>query len=533
MNTQKLILVIGSGLLFSSCRPKDERPNILLILADDMGYSDIGCYGSEISTPNLDSLAYNGMRMTQFYNASRSCPSRASLLTGLYQHQAGIGDMVKNLGHPAYQGYLNDSCVTIAEVLKNAGYNTYMCGKWHVGDTVTVRPMARGFKRFFGLVDGASSYFDLKKYRQSHTRDMMMLIDDEAYNPPQEGFYMTDAFTDYALQFLDEQKNSRKPFFFYLAYTAPHWPLHALPEDINKYKGRYMIGWDSLRVERYKRMLSLGVIDSLCALSPRDEKVPAWNSLDIDQQIDNDLRMAVYAAMIDRMDQNIGRIIRKLKEQKKFDNTLIIFISDNGGCHENISQQDIIKREGKVGTRNSFDSYNRGWANVSNTPFRMFKHWVHEGGISTPCIISYPGVCPKGSICTVPLHIIDLMPTFVELAQANYPSIYRNTPIHPMEGISMMPFIRGKNSYGEDHPAQIWEHEGNKALRKGLWKVVSKFDYDKNQSGPWELYNMYNDRAEQHDLSHVHANICELLVSWYEKWEKHVHTVPYEQLHKK
>jgi arylsulfatase A-like enzyme len=303
-----------------------EKPNIILIMADDMGYSDLNCFGSEIRTPNLDRLAKEGLRMTQFYNAGRCCPTRASLLTGLYQHQAGIGDMINNSGIPAYQGYLNDNCATLAEVLKLNGYNTYMSGKWHVGGDEQHWPRKRGFDRYFGLIDGATNYFKPVPYRYNQDAPRLAL-DDQPFYPADSGFYITDAFTEYAIKFLDEQHSKKGPFFLYLAFTAPHWPLHALPEDIARYRGKYIIGWDSLRVQRYSKMIKSGIIDPAWALSPRhDPEVPAWSTLEDKEKEMWDLRMAVYAAMIDRMDQGIGKVLAKLKEIGESDNTLIIFI---------------------------------------------------------------------------------------------------------------------------------------------------------------------------------------------------------------
>lgn len=289
------------------------KPNIIIILADDMGYSDIGSFGSEIKTPNLDELAHGGLRMTQFYNTSRCCPTRASLLTGLYPHQAGVGQMVDNLGYPSYQGYLNKNSVTIAEALKGAGYRTLMAGKWHVGSKPENWPRKRGFDRYFGLIDGASSYFNINPYRPN--QKLTIALNDKPYIPG-AGFYATDAYTDYAIEFIKEN-NNQQPFFLYLAYTAPHWPLHALPVDIAKYKGKYLKGWDKLRRERYQRMLEMGIIDKNTRLSPRDEKVPEWDSLTDAQKEVWDEKMSVYAAMIDRMDQNIGRLRQHLKKPEQ------------------------------------------------------------------------------------------------------------------------------------------------------------------------------------------------------------------------
>jgi len=349
--------IASLALTFTACSTSthQQKPNIILILADDMGFSDIGCFGSEIKTPNLDSLASKGIRMTQFYNASRSCPSRASLLTGLYQHQAGVGDMVSNLGYPSYQGYLNDNCVTLAEALKYNGYNTYMSGKWHVGGRPEVHPLKRGFNRYFGLIDGAGSYFERKAYRLNQQPPIWML-DSIGYDPPETGFYLTDAITDYAISFLNEGPPSEDPFFLYLAYTAPHWPLHALPEDIAKYRGSYLKGWDVIREERYQRMMKMGIINESSKLSPRDKMAPDWDTLSDEERDMWDLRMAVYAAMIDRLDQNIGRIVNYLTEANEINNTMIIFMADNGGCHEPIKNRgNYLPTSAETGKRESFE----------------------------------------------------------------------------------------------------------------------------------------------------------------------------------
>jgi arylsulfatase A-like enzyme len=269
--------------LSTFCQKTEQKPNIILILADDMGYSDIGCFGSEIKTPNLDRLASQGVRFTQFYNASRSCPTRASLLTGLYQHQAGVGDMVNDLGYPSYQGYLNTQCITLGEALKINGYNTYMSGKWHVGNRPETLPLKRGFDRYFGLIDGAGSYFQRIAYRANSPAPRWM-SDDADFNPPDSGFYMTDAITDNALSFIKNESSNKEPFFLYLAYTSPHWPLHALPEDIAKYRGKYMKGWEILRKERYQRMIQMGIIDPSAKLSPKDEASPDWENLSSEEK---------------------------------------------------------------------------------------------------------------------------------------------------------------------------------------------------------------------------------------------------------
>ena len=319
----------------SPARPNAARreaapPNIILIMADDMGYSDIGCFGSEIQTPNLDRMARNGLRMTQFYNASRCCPTRASLLTGLYQHQAGVGHMVGDRGNPAYQGYLNQQCVTIAEALRPTGYRTYMTGKWHVGTAPDQWPRKRGFDRYFGLIDGASSYFNNNPYRPSQT--LTTALDDQRVTPG-PGYYATNAYADYALKFIDSTPKDN-PFFLYLAFTAPHWPLHALPEDVAKYRGKYASGWDKVRAARFDRMKKIGILGPSTTLSPRDSTIPAWTTVSETEKARWEDDMATYAAMIDRMDQNIGRILAKLKERGDDKNTIVLFLSDNGACHE-------------------------------------------------------------------------------------------------------------------------------------------------------------------------------------------------------
>jgi len=540
-----LSFCIAGAHIFSaqiSAQKSEAKPNIILILADDMGYSDIGCFGSEIKTPNLDRLAQQGLRMTQFYNASRSCPTRASLLTGLYQHQAGIGDMVSNLGYPSYQGYLNDKCVTIAEVLKMNGYRTFMSGKWHVVGQPEVHPLRRGFDRYFGLIDGAGSYFKPIAYRPN-MKPVRWMLDDKDFFPPDTGFYMTDAIGDYALSFIKE-RDKNEPFFLYMAFTAPHWPLHALPEDIEKYRGKYMMGWDKLREERYNRMLSMGIIDPSVKLSPRDVRVPVWDTLPEATKKMWDLRMAVYAAMIDRLDQNIGKVVSYLEKTGEIENTLIIFLADNGGCHESTrSQAEFLKVKGETGTPDSFDAYEYPWANASNTPFRMFKHWVHEGGIATPFIAFYPKMIKGGRIDSHTAHIIDIMPTFIELTGANYPDrivdladagnprIINEIEIIPMEGISLVPVFKDKKLRRKS--PLFWEHEGNRAVRDGDWKLVSLYDNSARKSGMWELYDMKNDRAELNDLSEKYPRKKSEMIDAYEKWATRVGVVPKERIDKR
>jgi arylsulfatase A-like enzyme len=529
MKKYTFLLLLIFLVCFAGCsgksRNQNEKPNIILIMADDMGYSDPGCFGSEIQTQNLNRLAQEGMRMIQFYNAGRCCPTRASLLTGLYQHQAGIGDMVNNSGIPAYQGYLNENCVTLGEVMKLNGYNTYMSGKWHVGGNENHWPVKRGFDRFFGLIDGATNYFKLVPYRNNQEAPRMAL-DDKRFYPPDSGFYITDAFTEYALKFLDEQKSKKEPFFLYLPYTAPHWPLHALPEDIARYQGKYMVGWDSLRIQRYQRMISSGIINTTWALSPRHEsEVPAWNTLTNEEKDMWDLRMAVYAAMIDRMDKGIGKLLAKLDEIDEMDNTLIIFISDNGGCHERIKNRGNYRTTtGITGNPDSFDAYEYNWANVSNTPFRWFKHWVHEGGISSPCIVWFPRMIEAGRMDDRPAHIIDIMPTFVELAGGIYPGSFNGHTVKPMMGKSLVPVLKNNNIEWER--TLFWEHEGNRAVRQGDWKLVSRYDPNAGGFTPWELYNL----TELNDLSSELPDKTNEMIDLYNKMADAAEVTPWDEV---
>ncbi len=492
-----------------------RRPNILLIMVDDMGFSDIGCYGSEINTPNIDRLAAGGLRFTQFYNAARCCPTRASLLTGLYPHQAGMGGMVNHgadIKPPGpYQGYLNDECVTIAEVLKEFGYKTFMSGKWHVGESRPHWPTDRGFDKYFGLISGGANYFDITKSRAKNIK-RQMAVDDNPYNPPKDNFYMTDAITENAVAHLDLHKGRTEPFFQYVAYTAPHWPLHALPEDIAKYKGKYLVGWDKLRQKRYERLLETGIVDKSWALSPRDAGASTWEEVE-DKEL-MDLKMAVYAAQIDRMDQGVGKILEKLKVIGCEQDTLVLFLSDNGGCHE-VGPLGFDWRKNGLppGGVDSYMSYGFSWANLSNTPFRRYKHWVHEGGIATPLIAYWPAVIKNhGGITDQLGHIVDIMATCVDIAGADYPKTYKSNRITGLEGKSLLPVFRGKKRPG--YETLYWEHMGNKAVRHGKWKLVSVRD------GQWELYDIQADRTELNDLAGKYPETVEQLKQMYLNWAK-------------
>lgn len=508
-----------------------KKPNIVLIMADDMGYSDIGCYGSEIPTPNLDALAAGGLRFTQFYNSARCSPTRAALLTGIHPHQAGMGRLAnETIGqkaqHPAaYLGYLNDRCLTLAEVLRPAGYRTYLAGKWHLGQSDEAKwPLQRGFDRFYGILSGSSSYLRPEGERPL-SRDNQILP-----APTEPNYYTTDAFTDFAIQTVRETKPGQ-PFFLYLAYTAPHWPLHAMPEDIAKFVGKYRAGWDQLRAQRLAKMKSLGLVSADTPLSDRDPGTRAWDALTPAQQTDLDYRMAVYAAQVHRMDANIGRLVATIRERGELDHTLIVFLSDNGGCAEPYTdlgggQQDEVNDPTKRGSI----SYGQGWANASNTPFRRFKSHLHEGGISTPLIVHWPaGLKTKaGALDPTPGYLTDIMPTFLEVSGASYPRESKGQVLIPLSGRSLVPNFTGRAPSPAAPRTFFWEQYGFKAVRVGDLKAVfsPKAMYDRLNSDRWELYNLATDRTEAHDLAAQRPDDLKKLVALWNTWAAEVQVEP-------
>lgn len=510
-----LIAVLG---LIMACSPaaNDEKPNIIIVLVDDMGYSDIGCYGGEIPTPNIDGLAGNGLRYSSFYNTARCCPTRASLMTGLFPHQTGIGQMTnspkgdqyKAWGTPGYIGYLNRNCVTMAEALSVAGYHTYMTGKWHLGYHAEERwPLQRGFEKYYGSIAGACSYF-----RPQGPRSITYM--NEHLPPPDSGYYTTDAFTDYAIKFIDEQTDD-KPFFLYLAYNAPHWPLQAKDEDIAKFVGKYMIGWDSVRANRLERQAAMGLFQNPVQLSYRDKRVRPWSEVDDEQKVRSDYRMAVYAAQVYCVDYNVGRLVEYLQQKDELDNTLILFLSDNGGCAEMYdefgSQPDSLINDPDY---SGAVSYGIGWANASNTPFYEYKVKLYEGGISTPLIAHWPKVIKqKGAIAHQVNYLIDLMPTILEVAGAQYPQTYMGNDIHPLPGVSMLPSFKGEEA--PQHEWMFWEHQNNCAVRHGNWKAVKRLD-----DADWQLYDMVADRAEQHNIASEHPDIVQVMDAQWQQWAK-------------
>lgn len=526
---KKSIIIIGSVILMNSCLnnstkqnsknenkvKEDEKANIIVILADDMGYSDIGCYGGEIQTPNIDSLGNAGIRFTQFYNSSRCCPSRASLLTGVYSHNTGMGWMTaSNLGEPGYTGDLNNQCITIPQLLKKGGYQTYMSGKWHVTHEEFTKenaskhnwPLQRGFDRFFGTIKGGGDYFDPPS----------LTVDNQQIDAP-KGFYYTDAISDSAAAYINyhHQKHQGSPFFMYVAYTAPHWPLHAKPEDIKKYMGKYMKGWDSLRVERYLRMLELGILDTNAMLPVRDPEVPSWESQSDEEKKWWDMRMAIYAAQMDCMDKGIGRITKTLKTTSQFENTIILFLSDNGACDEAIPDLAKSKKFEDLGTKKSFETYRKPWANYSNTPFRYYKSTEYEGGIRTPLIISWPQHVKAPFISNQIGHIVDFFPTFMDIAKVEYPESFDGKELTPLQGKSLIPLIEGHN---RECAPLFWEHEACRAVRQGDWKLVSLPGDSPDYKGEWELYNLAKDPTETNNLAEEHPDKLKEISKLWNTW---------------
>jgi arylsulfatase len=524
-----------------------SRPNVVLILADDMGFSDLGCYGGEVRTPNVDRLAREGIRFTQFYNMARCCPTRAALLTGLYPHQAGVGAMNQDLGRPAYRGELNDRCVTLAEVLRDGGYHTGMAGKWHLchlmispGGPAAKRlinfeaegnvspskanwPSNRGFEEHWGTIPGVDSYYD--PYGLVHN--------EQTIRPDRKDFYYTDFITDHSVQMIDRFAADSRPFFLYVAYTAPHWPIQARETDVAHYLDTYAVGWDQIRAARFERQTALGLFPPGQALSPRanfprlSERASVLSSWgDAPEKAWQARRMAVYAAMIESMDRGIGRILDALRDRQVDGNTVVVFLSDNGACAENVQPNwyDVPSktRDGRAvrvgndsrlmpGPEEVYQSYGPAWANASNTPFRRFKHWTEEGGISTPFIVRWPaGIPGEGRIERGQVgHIIDLMPTVLELSGVTYPAQRHGREILPAEGSSLVPVLRGQRV---DRGPLFWEHEGNRAARVRDWKLVA------GHGEPWQLYNLADDRAEVNDLASRQAEKLDELKALYSNW---------------
>lgn len=495
-----------------SSAAETSPPNIVVVLVDDMGFSDLGCYGSEIETPHIDSLAENGLRFTQFYNSGRCCPTRASLMTGLHPHQVGIGHMTAPPGEtlvapPAYQGHLNETCVTIPQVLKSKDYHTFMTGKWHLGHASQDDwPMQRGFDRFYGGISGAFNYF-------KPGGDRGMTDGNEAVET-KDGFYATDAFTNVACEYIsDATQADDKPFFLYLAYNAPHWPLNAKVKDFEKYRGRYTAGWEAVMKARQTKQREIGLFGE--SLQPAPHVGPAWDSLKPKKRDDLDAIMAAYAGCVDNIDQNIGRLVAHLKSIDQYENTLILILSDNGACQEGgrlgFGDENMVRNpplETTNGVRQGL-----AWANASNTPFRLYKHFLHEGGANTPLIAHWPGGIPearRNSFVRQPAYLPDIMATCVELAGAEMPS-----DVPPCVGSSFVNALKGDSEVANrpihDSP-MFFEHEGNAAMRDGDWKLVREY------KKPWELYNIAEDRTELNDLSTAESDRRDRMVAAWEAW---------------
>ncbi|MSU51330.1 MAG: arylsulfatase [Opitutus sp.] len=544
MDLRSLLPAVFLSFLCSFALPASgastARPNIILIVADDLGYSDLGCYGSEIQTPNLDRLAAEGVKFRQFYTYPRCCPTRATVLTGVYPHQAGIGHMVERNGlpvpshpFPGYKGELSPNVATVAETLRDHGYRTALSGKWHLTpftESKTNWPLQRGFDEFYGTIHGAGSFYD----------PVSLVRGNDVIRTPPQPYYYTDAITDHAVATVGKFTSEKKPFFLYVAYTAPHWPMHALPKDIAKYKDKYLIGWDALRAQRHRRQIELGLIDKAWSLPPRDADIPAWETAKNKEWEAH--RMAVYAAMIDRMDQGIGKILAQLRSTGAADNTLVVFHSDNGGCAEGSARPPANRsnppyvpthapdgkpvRRGNVpdvvpGPDDTYSTYGRSWAYASNTPFRSFKHWTHEGGIATPFIAHWPAGLKARGITNQIGHIVDLAPTFLELAGAPHPRTYRGRTTVPLEGRSLAPLFGHTAAFRPEHP-YFWEHEGNRAVRQGKWKLVAAYEK------PWELYDTAADRTELHNLAEKIPGKVRELTALYDAWAARAQVVPWK-----
>ncbi len=561
MKSLLLSLLLAVSAAFASASAL-RPPNVIVIMSDDSGYSDLGCYGGEIATPNLDALARGGVRFTQFYNTARCCPTRAALLTGLYPHQAGIGHMMDDRGLAGYRGDLSRQALTLAEAVRPAGYRTYMVGKWHV--TKKVRPdgdadrhnwpLQRGFDRFYGTIHGAGSFFDPNSLVRDNT--LISPHADPEYRP--EAFYYTDAISDHAVRFVAEHQRDHpdRPFLMYVAHTAPHWPMHAKPADLAKYRGKYDAGYDAIRAARVARMRELGLLDSRWTVAP--QRGGAWADV-ADKEFE--LRcMEVFAAMLDCLDQGVGRLVAELRRTGQLDNTLVLFLQDNGGCAETLGrsrqnpgprerasvpslpplaadylQPDMIPKQTRdgypmrqghgvlPGAGDTYVAYGEAWANVSNTPFREYKHWVHEGGISSPLIAHWPAGIPAArhnALEPQPAHLIDLMATLLDVAGAAYPAEHRGERLIPLEGVSLVPAFSGRG-IGRKQPL-FWEHEGNRAVRDGRWKLVAK-----GATGPWELYDLEADRTETHDLAaREPARVRDLAAAW-DSWARRAQVIPW------
>lgn len=509
-----------------------SQPNVVIVMVDDMGFSDLGCYGGEIDTPHLDRLAEDGLRFSNFYNTARCSPSRASLLTGMHPHQTGIGVLTGDRRPGGYPGDLADGVPTIAEMLQSSGYMTGMVGKWHLSSSLwepsSSWPTRRGFDYFYGTITGTGNYFNPGTLVRGETN-----VEHEAQDPD---FYYTSAISDEAEAFIGRAHEADRPFFLYVAYTAPHWPLHAPADAVARYKGRFDEGWDSLRQKRFERQVRMGLLDGDVSLSPRDPHNEPWE--EASNKDWEARRMEVYAAQVSEMDRGVGSIMAALRANGVEEETIVIFLSDNGASAEELPHQDPavfverkdlyrkVTKEGEEvqlgndpdiipGPESTYASYGRKWANLSNSPYRLYKKWVHEGGIAAPLVVRWPsGVAEPGGICDFPAQLTSIVPTLLEITGAAAKGA-------ALEGSSMVPALAGMPLA---QAPMFWEHCGNAAVRAGGWKLAREFE------GTWELYDMQRDPTETQDLADRHTDVVSVLADQWQEWADRVGVIPFENV---
>ncbi len=539
LGTVSAILAIGT-VVSTVAEGAKTKPNLLLIVADDMGYSDLGCFGGEINTPNIDALAAGGLRATDFHVAPSCSPTRSMMLTGTDNHIAGIGNMAEWMGptqkgKPGYEGHLNSRAVSVATLLRSTGYFTCMAGKWHLGDKPDEWPAARGFERDFTLLQGAGSHWaDMKGLLPSEPK-VTYTRDGKLGGSLPADYYSSKNFTESIIGNLTENATSGKPFFAYLAYQAPHGPLAAPSDWIDKYKGRYDKGYDALRTERLARQKELGIVAKDVVGFPRLPAIPAWDALSEEQRRISTRKMEVYAAMVEYMDDQIGRLVSFLKESGQYDNTLIVFLSDNGAAGEDLGEmigklaptargwfgKTFDNRLENIGRPGSCVEYGPAWAQVGSVPFRLYKGVPANGGICLPLIVSGPGVRHRGSTNRSPLHVMDLTPTFIEAAGVKHPAGLDGSTLAPLQGKSLWPLLAGKESAirtGSDWLG--WELFGNRAIRQGDWKLLYLYPAA-GGTGDWEMFNLKNDPAELNDLSAKHPEKRTAMIGLWDEYVKH------------
>jgi arylsulfatase A-like enzyme len=478
-----------------------DKPNIVLIMVDDMGWSDIGPYGAEIiQTPNLDRLAAEGLRFRQFYNNAKCTTTRASLLTGLYPRKGGRGI---NL--------LDKQMITLGEAMQMAGYKTGLSGKWHNGSQAPHRPFDRGFDKSYGLWDGCCNFFDPNQADPEFKGGKVRFFgeDDRRITEFPDDFYTTDAFADRAAQMIKTFAANDDPFFVYIPFTAPHYPLHAKPEDIAKYKGKFSMGWDELQKHRHARTVELGLIDADWELPPRDPEAQPWETAPNKEW--QNTRMEVYAAMIDSVDQAIGRIMTTIKQTGADNNTLVLFLSDNGSCAESPGGENNVQHV--PGPKEFYSHVGPSWAYAQNSPFRRYKSRMHEGGVATPLIARWPGVVPPNSFTDQVGHIVDFLPTFLDIAATEYPASCNGQDIRPVEGISLLNTLKSPEKVAAREKPLFWFYSGSRAIRDGNWKLAWDAKVKR-----WELYDLVADRTEMHNLAGVNPDKTKQLATAWEAW---------------